>query len=266
MTELFAVIGWNIRGKSASPAMHNASFRKLGINAVYISLDIPRSHLGDFLNIARFNFRGINVTIPHKEGAIGFLDVVTAEARATGAVNTISINRNLLIGYNTDAIALYNLLKGDLNGSRVLILGAGGAARAAAYAAIKGNASTIYISNRTPERAENMAKSFEKFGVDVRVAKWGERIGADVVINATPVWDAILADLSNVNTYVEFVYSPTPETAMVKRARELGIRVIDGVDILVEQGYHAEKIWLGVEPDKGIMKRAVLEFLGNPTA
>ncbi|ABL88914.1 shikimate dehydrogenase [Pyrobaculum islandicum DSM 4184] len=257
----FAVIGTHVRGKSASPAMHNASFKTLGINAVYIALDVPREELPCFLQLARLNLRGFNVTIPHKEEVVKYLDSVAADARAIGAVNTVLVERNLLVGYNTDASALYQLASSHMKGADVLIVGAGGAARAALFAAIKAEARAVYITNRTYERAEALAREFaEKFKREVKAVRGP--VKADVVINATPVYDAVVADLSGASLYVDFAYIPTPRTKMVEEAQRLGIKVIDGVDLLVEQGAQAEKIWLGVEPDRTVMKRAVLEFLG----
>jgi shikimate dehydrogenase len=94
----FAVIGAHVRGKSASPAMHKASFKTLGIDAEYIALDVPREELPCFLQLARLNLRGFNVTIPHKEEVMKHLDAVAADARAVGAVNTVLVERNLLVG------------------------------------------------------------------------------------------------------------------------------------------------------------------------
>ncbi|MFN7106361.1 MAG: shikimate dehydrogenase family protein, partial [Pyrobaculum sp.] len=99
----FAVIGTKVRGKSASPAMHMASFRKLGVGGEYWAVDVPREELGCFIQLARLNLKGFNITIPHKEAVLKFLDVISVEARAIGAVNTVNVERNLLIGYNTDA-------------------------------------------------------------------------------------------------------------------------------------------------------------------
>jgi shikimate dehydrogenase len=258
----FAVIGAHVRGKSASPAMHKASFKALGIDAEYIALDVPREELPCFVQLARLNFRGFNVTIPHKVEIMKYLDAVAADARAVGAVNTVLVERNLLVGYNTDAHAVYHLAGPYMKGAEVLILGAGGAARAAAFAAMKAEAKAVYIYNRTRERAETLAREFaEKFGRRVEAA--GASVKADVVINATPVHDAVLADLKGASLYVDFVYIPTPHTAMVQEAERLGVKVIDGVDLLVEQGAQAEKIWLGVEPDREVIRRAVLQFLGK---
>ncbi|MCU7788760.1 shikimate dehydrogenase [Pyrobaculum sp. 3827-6] len=259
----FAVIGAHVRGKSASPAMHTASFKALGINAVYIAIDVPRQELGCFAQLARLNFRGFNVTIPHKEEVVKFLDAVSAEARAVGAVNTVLVERNLLVGYNTDAHAVYHLAGGYMKGADVYIIGAGGAARAALFAAVKAEARRIYVTNRTAERAAALAEEFrQKFGRSVEAVPWGGGVKADVVVNATPIHDAVLADLGGASLYVDFVYIPTPRTRMVEEAQRLGVRVVDGVDLLVEQGAQAEKIWLGVEPDREVMKKAVEEFLG----
>lgn len=259
----FAVIGKAVRGKSASPAMHNASFRKLGIAAEYWAIDVPPGALGCFIQIARFNLRGFNVTIPHKEEIMKHLDAASPEARAIGAVNTVAVENNLLIGYNTDASAVYHLAGAAMRGAEVLIIGAGGAARAAAFAAIKAEASRIYVVNRTYERAKTLAEEFAaRFKANITPAAWGSPPKANVVINATPIYDQVVADLSEVDTYVDFVYLPTPHTKMLQESRRRGAKTIDGVELLVEQGAQAEKIWLGVDPDRTVMKDAVLKFLG----
>ena len=260
--KLFAVIGERVRNKSASPAMHNAAFKALGLDAYYVAIDVPRHSLACFIELARFNLAGFNVTIPLKEEVMKHLDGVVMEARAMGAVNTVKVERNLLVGYNTDYMAVYRLAGRYMEGSKVLIIGAGGAARAAIYAAVKAGASDIVVANRTVEKAAALASEFSnKFGVKARGVGLGEAPRADVVVNATPVHDSILAPLDGAKAYVEFVYNP-PKTAMLKLAEELGVKIVDGVDILVEQGAAAEEIWLGVKPDRSVMRKAVLEFLG----
>ncbi|MFN3804998.1 MAG: shikimate dehydrogenase family protein [Pyrobaculum sp.] len=258
----FAVIGTNVRGKSASPAMHKASFSRLGVEAEYWAINVPREELGCFIQLARLNLKGFNITIPHKEAVLKFLDVVSSEARAVGAVNTVNVERNLLFGYNTDATALYLLAGPHMRGAEVLVIGAGGAARAALFAAIKAEASRILVMNRTPERARALVEEFrEKFGREVAAARWGAPVKAQVAINATPIYDESVVDVRGVSLYVDFVYTPTPYTKMLREAREAGARVVDGVELLVEQGAQAEKIWLGVEPDRAAMREAVLRFL-----
>lgn len=261
--KLFAVIGWGIRNKSASPAMHNASFRRKGFDAYYMAFDVPKGSLGCFTDLARFNLAGFNVTIPHKEEVLKYLDGAAADARAIGAVNTVKVERNLLVGYNTDYLAVYRLAGAHMAGAEVLVLGAGGAARAAAYAAVKAGAARITLANRTRERAEALARELaQKLGVEARGAGLGEAVRADVIINATPVWDTPLVDLRGARAYVEFVYNP-PETALLREAKRLGLAVVDGIDILVEQGAAAEEIW-GLEPDRTTMRRAAAEFLARP--
>ncbi len=257
----FAVVGSKVRGKSASPAMHMASFRRLGIEAEYWALDVPRDGLSCFVQLARFNLQGFNVTMPHKEEMLKFLDAASPEVRAVGAVNTVKIERNLLVGYNTDATAVYRLAGSHMKGARVLIIGAGGAARAALFAVVKAEAGEIYLMNRSRERAEALAAEFGgRFGRSIEVVNWGHPPEVDVAINATPVHDQTLAAPRSL--LVDFVYIPTPRTKMVEAAERAGVKAIDGVELLVEQGAQAEEIWLGVEPDRSVMRRTVLKFLG----
>ena len=226
---VFAVIGGSVRGRSASPSMHNASFSSRGVDAVYIAVDVPSDSLSSFIGFARYGLDGFNVTMPHKEAVMPLLDSVEDEAVEVGAVNTVVNAGGRLIGRNTDALALLRLV--NFRGRSVLIIGAGGAAHAAAWAASKGGANRLAVMNRTRERGTLLAA---RFGAEV--VDWGASAkGFDVVINATPVSDAVITRLEPGQTYVEFVYNP-PRTAMIRHAEEVGAEVVDGVSILVEQG------------------------------
>ncbi len=256
----FAVIGGNVRERSASPYMHMAAIMRLGIDAVYSAYDVEEPQLGWFLEFARRNLDGFNVTIPLKEAMKARIDELAPEAAGSGAVNTVAVRGGRLVGHNTDVLALLRLAGHALSGRGVLVLGAGGAARAAIYAARESGASAIYVANRSPERAARLAGEF-----GARAVPWGSMPpDVEVVVNATPVHDRAVVDLRGAKHYIEFVYNP-PETAMLGRARELGLCVVDGVSILVEQGAEAFRIWTDMEPDRDAMRAAVLRFLGRGT-
>ena len=251
---VFAVIGGSVRGRSASPSMHNASFAARGVDAVYVAFDVPSSSLRGFVEFARYGLSGFNVTMPHKEAIVELLDSVEGEASEIGAVNTVVNVGGRLVGRNTDALALLKLV--DFRGRSVLVIGAGGAAHAAVWAAVKGGAARVTVMNRTRERGEALAR---KFGAEI--VDWGSPADKfDVIVNATPVSDQVLVRLRRGQTYVEFVYNP-PRTAMIDHAEAVGASVVDGVSILVEQGAIAEELW-GIEPDRGAMMSAAKRFLG----
>ncbi len=254
----FAVIGGNVRARSASPYMHMAAIRRLGLDAVYSAYDVEEQNLDWFLTFARKNLDGFNVTIPLKEAVRAKVDWLSPEAAGSGSVNTVAVRKGMLFGYNTDVVALLKLAGDSMSGRHVLVLGAGGAARAAIYAARESEAAAVYVANRNYERAAKLAEEFRAVAVP-----WGSRPrDVDVVINATPVHDRPLVDLSGVGLYVEFVYNP-PETAMLEIARRRGLQIVDGVSILVEQGAEAFKIWTALEPDRDAMREAVSRFLAK---
>ncbi|MCX5715835.1 MAG: shikimate dehydrogenase, partial [Candidatus Omnitrophica bacterium] len=177
-TGLYGVIGYPIT-HTLSPAMHNAAFRKLGINAVYMPLEVRPENLKEAMDgIKGLGFGGVNVTIPHKEAVIKYLDRLSKEAALIGAVNTIVNKNGTLTGYNTDAYGFTAALKEDLGFTptekTVFVVGAGGAAKAVVFALILGGASRVIITDKADEKALELACEAElKTGCECIALKMG---------------------------------------------------------------------------------------------
>ncbi|MFQ6054217.1 MAG: shikimate dehydrogenase, partial [Candidatus Bathyarchaeia archaeon] len=238
--------------------------------------------LTEFLNgvLRRPSVRGANVTIPHKISVMKDIDLLDEEAAAIGAVNTIVNDGGVLRGYNTDGVGAMRALKasvGALDGKRVVLLGAGGAARAVAYR-IAREAEAVTILNRTPHRAVELAASLkEKIGsrgVEISAAALDETHlrralrGADILINATPVGMHPDAGGTPVPrqllhgrlTVFDLVYNP-PRTRLLEEAEEAGAETLGGVEMLVYQGAEAFELWTGRRAPVDLMLRVARRAL-----
>lgn len=275
-TVLYAVIGDPIV-QSKSPVMMNRAFRDTGINAAYAAFHVrPEGLQAAIAGMRAFGMGGMNVTIPHKQAVIPLLDEVDQSAAAIGAVNTI-VNRNgRLIGYNTDGIGYVRSLKEetgiDLSGKRIVILGAGGGARGLVYALCRERPARIFVTNRTAEKAEQLAQDMSAFGpvegggmehLPRRIAE------ADVLINTTSVGMAPQEGMSPVDAgwlhsglvVSDIIYNPM-ETALLRDAKEKGCTVHGGLGMLIHQGAYAFEYWTGVAAPVQVMWEAVLEAMG----
>lgn len=270
----FGLIGHPV-GHSLSPALHNVSFKHLGLDYEYVLFDVEKEKLGVFFdNAKKRGMLGVNVTIPNKVEVIKYLDDLSREAELIGAVNTIKFG-DKLTGYNTDGIGCAQALAEagvDIKGKRILILGAGGAARSIIFQCALDGAQ-ISISNRKAEKkmAIDLSKDVtKKLKVECPVVDLNNKSvakaleGSDVLIHATPVGmhpdtDAsiIPADIIPENVAVmDIVYNPI-ETKLLAEAKKNGCTTINGVGMLVHQGAQSERIWLGVEPPVDKMRAAV---------
>jgi len=244
-TKLYGLIGRAI-GYTASPAIHNYIFSEIKYNAVYLVFDIPEERF-DFLVPALVELcEGLNITIPYKERIASYLSSLDSSAEFAKAVNTVFRGR----GYNTDYIAVKKLAKrymGFVAGAKCVVFGAGGAAKAA-IAALGEEGCAVRVVNRSAERALRVVEEFRGEGIDVSVSGTSACSEADIVVNATPNPDVVLDSCLTGNTklVIEFVYRPV-ETSLVRRARERGIPVINGLELLVWQAVEAQRIWHGVE-------------------
>lgn len=263
--KIFGIFGDPI-AHSLSPGMQNAAFRSMGLDACYIPFRITKDRLGDaILGASAMGFGGLNLTIPLKEKA---LEVVLPDdlAAAIGAVNTVSFGEET-VGHNTDGSGAVMALEAagvKIKGSKALLIGAGGAARAIAYTLAKEGAE-ISIANRSPERAKELARSIQAEGCSledlVRLVPQ-----ADVIINATSVGmkegDSRIFDgnlLHKRQTVFDIVYNR--ETEMLKDAAKAGATAIDGVMMLVYQGAKAFEIWTGLKAPVNVMEKAVRQGL-----
>jgi shikimate dehydrogenase len=263
LSTLAGVLGFPVR-HSRSPAMMNAAFAELGLDWLYLHLPVPPELFAETVRaLPGSGYRGANVTIPHKLAAHELADELTDAAAAIGAVNTLSFeDSGRITGDNTDAGGLLDAL-GQERPASALVLGAGGAARAAVWA-LREVGAEVTIWNRTPQRARDVAG---EFGVD-----WTERpaAAAELLVNATSIGlakgdspDAL--PLVDAGTVVDLVYGREP-TELVQWAERRGARVIDGLDILVRQGARSLERWSGRPAPLDTMRRAVSSPVSSTSA
>jgi 3-dehydroquinate dehydratase/shikimate dehydrogenase len=269
-TEVYGVIGDPIR-HSLSPLIHNAAFREMGLNKVYLPFRVARSDLAMFLQDAKsFRLKGLSVTIPHKVASLTSLTKFDGAVRRVGAVNTIVFDGDDLIGYNTDYRAamasLENALGGlsngtsPLKGSVALLLGAGGAAKSIAHG-LRRRGCDVVIANRTAMHAEQLANE-----VGCRAVPWDQRHGvtADVVVNTTPVGMHPDVDESPLESHYlkpsmlvfDAVYNPE-STLLIKDARRRQCKVVTGVDMFVRQAALQFKYFTGLEAPEELMRAQI---------
>ena len=264
MITVYGVIGFPI-GHSLSPAMQNAAFEALGMDCVYEAFEVKGEHLRDALMGAKYlGFGGLNVTIPHKEAVIKFIepDPVAAEI---GAANVIDFKK--MRAFNTDGPAAVDALRDngvDVRRKNVLVLGAGGAARAVVYSLLK-NGASVTVANRTPAKAADLASHMravgDVFGTSLDDLKDKVRL-ADVIVNTIPAgpgWEdrpLVTRDMLDRSQAVfDLVYRP-PETPLLKEAKAAGARCVDGISMLARQGALSFEIWTGVKPSLEVMERS----------
>lgn len=277
MTNKVGVIGWPVT-HSISPEMHNAAFRALGLDWTYERAAIPPDIVRQSLRILRDEggFIGINVTVPHKQAVIPYVQP-DERARAIGAVNTIDFRSNL--GTNTDAVGFIDDLKAhgvQLSGANVIILGAGGAARAAVYGlALEG--ALVTIVNRTPQKAQVMLADLQISAgiknVAVKTLDEAAETNASLVVNCTSVgmWPKVDASpwidgvpFPKAVTVYDMVYRPEV-TQFMRQAEANGGQAIGGLGMLVRQGAAAFKIWTGQEASVEVMYKAAQAALSEKT-
>ncbi len=267
-TRLTGIIGYPVK-HSLSPEMHNAAFEYLGLNYCYVAMEVrPENIKYAIEGLKALGFVGVNVTVPHKQAVIPFIDVIDEEAKFIGAINTIKNEQGRLIGYNTDGKGFIQSLKEegiDPSGMEVLILGAGGAARAVGYSLVR-KVSRMYIYNRTEERGMELAVRLKKMNPEVIFTKNLDYCKVcDMVINATSVGlkdsDPLPIDtdyLTQGQIVYDLIYRETP---LLREAKQKGCRVIDGTGMLLHQGAEAFRIWTGVEPPVEVMREVLLKRL-----
>lgn len=240
---------------SLSPALHNFVLKSVGIAGEYRAYHVRGNELKDFL-VTHRELLGFNVTIPHKECILRYLDWVSEEARVIGAVNTVKNERGVLVGYNTDSIGfLRSLPTQNRSPEAAILVGAGGAARAVAHALLQYTVTALCIYNRSVERALKLAEELQKHyptktvfvARDPYALPWDR---ADLLVNATPVGtesEALPVPLPgrlahNLIVY-DLVYNP-PKTKLLIEAERRGAQAIGGLDMLIYQALEALKIWL----------------------
>ena len=267
-TRLLALFGSPVK-HSGSPAMYNYSFERLGLDYVYVAIDVGREGLKEAVSAARlYNMRGFNLTMPCKNDVISYIDELSLTARLVGAVNTVVNENGRLIGYNTDGVGFVKNLEAHkitVKNKKIVVAGAGGAATAIIVQLALDGASEIHIFNKKSESFSRMLETIERIKKEVPdvvinihdildEAKYIETIKfADIFVNATVVGmkpldnESVVKDVSAFHkslVVADVVYNPI-ETKLLREACEAGCICIDGKGMLLWQGVYAFKLYTG---------------------
>jgi shikimate dehydrogenase len=278
-TRVLGIIGSPV-GHSLSPLMQNAAIEELGIDYVYVPFPVEPDSLGQAVaGLRSLGVWGFNVTIPHKTAIIPFLDRISPEAELCGAVNTVCRQGDLLVGHNTDGAGFLAAVLSDLvhdpGGSAVLILGAGGAARAAVAALAGAGVARVVIANRTRERGVSLVERFQSAfpGVQFVVSSLateelaGHLRRTDLLVNTTSVgmngtnFECLpLAAMRPEGLVYDMVYVPAV-TPLLAAAKERGLACANGAGMLAAQGEAAFFLWTGFEAPRAVMRQKLLAEL-----
>jgi shikimate dehydrogenase len=263
-TQIYGILGRPV-AHSLSPAMHNAAFRELGLNAVYVAFpvaDLAQAVAG----IRGLQVRGASVTIPLKEDIIPLLDEIDPQAAKMGAVNTVVNRDGRLVGYNTDWLGALKALeeKTALAEKRLLILGAGGASRAIAFGILE-KGGQVGITDLEQDKALDLSR---QLGVEVVNPDYLSQYPADILINATPVgmepWsEGIPIDpdlLARFQVVMDIVYKPL-KTRLLQEAKARGCQAIDGLRMLIHQATEQFTLWTGRPAPVEVMAQAAYDAL-----
>jgi shikimate dehydrogenase len=266
------VLGWPL-DHTLSPAIHSAAFRRLGFDWAYLTFPVPPERLGAAVEGLRaLNAIGANVTIPHKEAVIEYLDQTSGDAAAIGAVNTIQRVGDTLIGHNTDVDGFREFVAGDagirVDGRPALVLGAGGAARAVVKALDDLGAAEIVIAARSSDRGNALTELVGR--ARARVEPWDDAaaLAAEsfLIVNATPLGGGGENPLEQAawrpdQVLIDLVYSP-PTTPLAAAARAAGAPAWGGLGMLVRQAAASFQIWTGQDPPLETMSAAAVHAIG----
>ena len=274
-THVIGLIGHPV-AHSRSPQMHNAMFQDLGLNNVYLAFDVAPEQLKAAIEGVRaLGVRGLNVTIPHKVNVMNYLDGISPEAKQIGAVNTIVNQGGYLIGYNTDGEGyLRSLLEEtgtEIKGKRILLLGAGGAARAIGYTMVTSGIEKLTIMNRDENKAHILQQDLKQYAKTevLTMAQLENAVkDSDLIINTTSmgmspnIHHSLLEKqwISPHHLVSDIIYNPL-ETQMMKDAKEQGATVHGGLGMFIYQGVIAFEKWTGMTPNAIKMKETVLHAL-----
>jgi shikimate dehydrogenase len=278
LTRVYGVIGDPI-DHSLSPAIQNSAFQSIGLNAIYVPFRVSGSGLGSAVHGLRaLGISGFNVTTPHKTAILRYLDNVDTRAAEIGSINTVLNHAGTLTGFNTDGSGAMAAMRNaglSLGGQTLLLLGAGGAARAIAYS-IGQSSCSVTLMNRTTSSARRLAKLLAaKFGIKAEYAPLTRKAihgwvdSADIILNASSMgMDAKNTPpierkwLRRDQWVFDIVYRPL-QTKLLRDAISEGARTINGLEMLLGQGAESFAIWTGKEPPTRAMRRALAEKLRN---
>jgi shikimate dehydrogenase len=266
-TKITGLFGYPVE-HSLSPLMHNAAFAYLNWDYCYVTFSVRPDFLGHAVKaIQALDLKGINVTVPHKEKVLQFLDEVKEEAAFIGAVNTIQNSDGRLIGYNTDGrgfMESLNEARIEIGGRSALIVGAGGACRAISYY-LSEKVAKLQIFDIDEGKVKTLVNDLSTIRPNVSSAENLDTLeGVDMVINATPLGlkntDSSPFNLSLLTekmTVCDLIYKETP---LLKAASKKGCKTLDGLGMLLHQGVLAFEIWTGIKPPVDIMRNAISGF------
>ncbi len=273
-TAVYGIFGHPVE-HTFSPGMHNAAFRKIGLNACYVPFSVSPERLDRAVrSIIPLGLRGLNITVPHKEKVIPFLDALTDDAAMIGAVNTIEVRGERLIGHNTDGRGFLRSLAEDAQfrprGKAFAIVGAGGAARAVGCNLALAGAREVLFYDVNMRKAQKLARELSKhIGPRVRALSSAEFARsaprADCLINATPIGlrpeDPLSIGrelITESHLVCDLIYKPR-NTKLLQAARSRGAKTLSGIGMLLYQGVIAFEIWTGKAAPVAVMRRALSE-------
>ena len=269
-TRVVGIMGWPIE-HSLSPVIHNAAFRAMGLDWVYVPLPVrPGSQPQAFAGLAALGLTGANVTMPYKRDATRACAALSEDAAVTGAVNTLVASPGGLHGHNTDVAGFERFLERDAGfdarGKTALVYGAGGAARAVLLALARAGVERVTIAVRVPERARDMLEEVEDWAPTVHVVRWDSAAGvrADLIVNASPAMlqrEPALPDVGPETVVLDLVYRPA-DTGLVRLARSRGAAAFGGLGMLLHQAALSFELWTGQFPPIDVMSAAALAELG----
>jgi len=265
-------------GQSMSPDMHNAAFRQLGLNFAYMAFAVERDQLRTAVEAIRaLSVRGVNVTIPHKVAVMEFLDDIDPEALSIGAVNTIVNDNGKLLGYNTDGRGYVRSLVEEtqvsLKDKRILIVGAGGAARAVGVSLAREGVKQITVANRSVEKAKELSDHLAHYvssSMSTPLSECRDLYEVDIVINTTSV--GMYPDMDHTpipkeslhpNLLIsDLIYNPF-QTKLLKEGQEIGATTHNGLGMFVHQGALAFELWTGRQAPIDLMRTTVEQRLAS---
>lgn len=288
LTKVCGIFGSPVQ-HSLSPSMHNAAFAATGLDYIYVPFQVDQAALPDAIKALRaMNLAGVNITIPHKETVLSYLDEISVEAGFIGAVNTVVNRQGRLCGENTDGRGFIKALSEQVGfnptGKTAIVLGAGGAARAVAVQLALAGAAKLVLTNRSRTRAEGLARLItEKTGAAVAVTDWPDQglqpldsrmlAPADLVVQATPLGMYPHTDgtvpfpfelLKPGVVVCDLVYNPA-RTKFLNKAAQSGAVTVNGLGMLLYQGALAFELWTGTPAPVQVMREALLKALAQHT-
>lgn len=261
-TKIAGIYGYPIE-HTLSPRMHNAAFKTLGMDIIYLPFEVKRDSLREAMKaIKMLNFIGVNVTHPHKTAALEHLDDLTDEAKRIGAVNTVVNRSGRLVGHNTDGVGFIRSLREDYGfdpkDKRIIVFGAGGAGRAICSALSQEGPERMMIVNRTLDKAEVLAEKVGGAALGWDTPKLKQEISeAQLLVNATSSFLNLDHECISERLFIYDIVYNHRRNAFVQRAQQKGARIADGLSMLLYQGALAFELWTGQKAPLEVMRGAL---------